>query len=316
MEVRLWGVRGSLPTPLTTEQFRGKVEQFIKLLSPGKSYDRDALLALFLKASPEYTGVLGGNTACIEIRADNKILILDMGSGLKNLGKSLMHERQPNAKLELHIFVSHTHWDHIMGFPFFAPAYSPHTTLNFYSCHPHLQERLAIQQDYRFFPVSFEQMPASKKFIQLEHNSTFQLGNISIRNTPLNHPGGSFGFRIECGGKVCVYATDSEFKTPHAASHQASLQLFSGADLLIFDAQYTFEEAIHKEDWGHSSALVAVELAVQAKVKNLLLFHHDPDRSDAEIYSMLERARDFLTLSYPEAEMQLDLAREGAEYIL
>lgn len=311
MEVKLWGVRGSLPTPMTSEQLRHKILQILANLPESIRHDPTQLKNYFETTSPNLLRVLGGNTACVEIRADKKILILDMGSGIKNLGKALMRATPPKTRLELHILVSHTHWDHIMGFPFFTPAYLPSVTLNFYHCHPNLRERLEMQQDYRFFPVRLDQMAAQKNFIQLEHNGEFTLGNIIIKNIPLNHPGGSFAYRIEYEGKSVVYATDSEFKKVDSQSNQNFLQFFHNADLLIFDAQYTFEEAIHKEDWGHSSALIALEMAVRAGVKHLILFHHDPDRTDEEIEEMLERALDYRDLSYPNSQLKIELAIEG-----
>jgi phosphoribosyl 1,2-cyclic phosphodiesterase len=312
MEVKLWGVRGSLPTPMTFEQVRNKILRILTNLPDAICQDPTQLRHYFETISAEQMMVLGGNTACIEIKADNKILILDMGSGIKNLGKALMRATSPKTHLDLHILISHTHWDHIMGFPFFTPAYLPSVTINFYHCHPNLRERLEMQQDYRFFPVGLDQMASRKNFIQLEHHGEFPLGNIVIKNTPLNHPGGSFAYRIEYEGKSVVYATDSEFKKVDSQSIQHFLQFFQKADLLIFDAQYSFEEAIHKEDWGHSSALIAAEMALRAGVKHLILFHHDPDRTDEEIEEMLERALDYRNLSYPDSKLKIELAIEGS----
>lgn len=310
MQIGFWGVRGSIPTPLTSEQLKAKFLRLIPKIPPEIQQNPTELEKFLATLPPFETGLLGGNTACVEVRADNKILIFDMGSGIKNLGNHLLKASPNRQKLELHIFLSHTHWDHILGFPFFTPAYYPNTTLNFYSCHPNLKQRLEEQQDFRFFPVSLDHMAARKNFIQLEHRANLKLGNIHISTMPLNHPGGSFGFRVEHEGKVMVYATDSEYKNLDQHSTKENIAFFKDADLLIFDAQYTFEEAIHKEDWGHSSALVGVELAVQAGVKRLVLFHHDPDRSDFEIEEILQKSIDFKNITYPNSNLTVSLATE------
>jgi len=316
MKIKFWGVRGSIPTPLNTDQIRDKFLKLIAHIPDPILHDTNKLENYLKQTTPVEAGVIGGNTSCIEVRADNKILIFDMGSGIKALGNYLVKNDQNKQGLEIHIFLSHTHWDHIIGFPFFTPAFFPNNRLYFYSAHPNLKERLEIQQDFRFFPVALEHMPASKEFIQLQHNSTLELGAIKISNIPLYHPGGSFGYRVECEDKKFVYATDSEYKNLDRDSTRHNIEFFRDADVLVFDAQYTFEEAIHKEDWGHSSALVGVDFAVEANVKKLVLFHHEPERNDFEIYDILKRSVDFRKINFPESGLEIMLATEGLELVI
>ncbi len=313
MKVKFWGVRGSIPTPSTSAQIRAKILKLIDNLPTDILSNPVAIKNYILGLSNLEAGVIGGNTPCIEIRADDKILIFDMGSGLKALGNYLVRTEQNKKGLDLHIFLTHTHWDHIHGFPFFTPAFFPNNKLTFYSPHPNLKERLEIQQDFRFFPVSLEHMPSQKKFVHIEHGVTMEIGKIKITNCPLYHPGGSFGYRIECDGKVAVYATDSEYKSFESESTKQYIDFFRDAGLLIFDAQYTFEEAIHKEDWGHSSALVGIEFAIEAGVKKLALFHHEPERDDFEIYSILKKSIDFKRINFPDNDLDIFLAMEGLE---
>ncbi|MCK9243814.1 MAG: MBL fold metallo-hydrolase [Candidatus Marinimicrobia bacterium] len=316
MKIKFWGVRGSLPTPPTAEHIRDKFIRIIDTLPPAILAKPDEIKKYILGLSNIEAGLIGGNTPCIEIRASDKILIFDMGSGIKALGNYLVKNEPNKNGLDLHIFITHTHWDHIHGFPFFTPAFFPNNKLTFYSPHPNLKERLEVQQDFRFFPVSLEHMPAKKEFVLLEHNSTINLGEVKISNHPLYHPGGSFSYRIEWNGKSIVYATDSEYKNLDRESTKQYIDFFRGADLLIFDAQYTFEEAIHKEDWGHSSALVGVEFAVEAGVKRLALFHHEPERNDFEIQDILKKSIDFKKINFPKQKLDIFLAMEGLEIYL
>lgn len=313
MKIKFWGVRGSLPTPPSSKLIRDKFLKIIDNLPPEILSSPVEIKKHILGLGNLEAGIIGGNTSCIEIRADDKILIFDMGSGLKALGNYLVKNEQNKKGLDLHIFLSHTHWDHILGFPFFTPAFFPNNKITFYSAHPNLRERLEIQQDFRFFPVALEHMPAKKEFVQMEHNAVIKLGKITVTNCPLYHPGGSFGYRIDCDGKSIVYATDSEYKNLDRESTKQYIDFFRGADLLIFDAQYTFEEAIHKEDWGHSSALVGVEFAVEAGVKKLALFHHEPERDDFEIADIQKKSMDFKKINYPSDELDIILAMEGLE---
>lgn len=313
MKVKFWGVRGSIPTPQSSVQIKQKIKRILRKISEKQLHDLPAINRYIDTLSPVEAGTIGGNTACIEVRADNQLIIFDMGSGIKNLGNAIMKNDQKTEGLDIHIFLTHTHWDHMIGFPFFSPAFFPSNTLHFYSGHPNLKERLEVQQDYRFFPVALNQMGSKKEFIQLEHNSSINIGNVKITNFPLYHPGGSFGYRVDYGGKSFVYATDSEYKDLSGKNTKNHIEFFRHADLLVFDAQYTFEEAIHKEDWGHSSALVGIDFSVQADVKRLALFHHEPERDDFEIENILKKSIDYGNINYPDKKLEVFLAIEGLE---
>ena len=316
MKIKFWGVRGTIPTPQTSTHIKQKIQNIVKNINAKKLNSQHEINAYIDSLSPVEVGTIGGNTSCIEIRADKQLIIFDMGSGLKNLGNYIVKHDQKSEGLDIHIFLSHTHWDHILGFPFFAPAFFPNNTIHFYSGHPNLKERLEIQQDFRFFPVALHHMGAKKEFIQLKHNSSINIGNVKISNFPLYHPGGSFGFRVDYDEKSFVYATDSEYKDLSSNNIKKHMEFFNNADLLVFDAQYTFEEAIHKEDWGHSSALVGIDFSIQANVKRLALFHHEPERDDFEIDTILKKSIDYRNINYPDDIIEIFLATEGLEIIL
>lgn len=310
MKIRFWGVRGSLPTPTSNAQYTDKLRN---ILSKAAVSDISTPVSreAFIKNLPEIERMnVGGNTACLEVRADNKIIIFDMGSGIVRLGNYLNEYEQNGKNLDIRIFLTHTHWDHIHGFPFFKPAFLPQNTLTFYSPHPNLQERLEYQQDFRFFPISLSHMASKKVFVQLEKNSEIKIGNIKIKNILQYHPGDSFGYRVTYKGKSFVYATDSEYKNLTSDFVTRHAEFIKNTDWLVFDAQYTLEEAIHKEDWGHSSAMQGVDFAILSKVKNLALFHHEPDNDDYRIHGMLKRAIEYRRANYPESKLNIFLAHE------
>ena len=273
MKVRFWGVRGSTPTP-TLDNYR-----------------------------------YGGNTSCVEVRSPaGDILILDCGTGLRQLGKQLLSE-VGHKSLQAYIFLTHFHWDHIQGIPFFEPLYNPENSFDFHSfpSQSHdVEAALSEQMSNPYFPVEMSAMRAQRKFHRID-KTEISFKDIVLKSVPLNHPQGCLGYRIECGGYVLVYATDNE---PGSPEHDRNVrQLAEGADVLIYDAQYTPLEYVSlKKGWGHSTWREAVNIAQEAKVRQLVLFHHDPDHSDAFLDSIWSETQKFFPNSVVAWEgMGIDL---------
>jgi len=256
MKVRLWGVRGTTPT---TE-----------------------------KENLRY----GGNTACVEVRLeDGTLIILDCGTGLRALGKSLSSEFA-GRPLQAHILFSHFHWDHVQGIPFFLPFYQKGNTFFFYSClrrGPHLQKTIEALMRPPYFPVGMSIMPAERHFREVAE-SPLRIGGAVVHFAELNHPQGCVGYRLEADGGVLVLATDTE---PGSPVHDRALRdLARGADLFLYDSQYTPEQSEgEKKGWGHGTWEEGVRIAREAGVQRLLLFHHDPDHDDACVDSLVAQAR-------------------------
>ncbi|OVE75415.1 hypothetical protein BVX97_04865 [bacterium E08(2017)] len=257
MYVTFWGTRGSIPTPgNNTEKY-------------------------------------GGNTPCIHVQHGDTDIILDAGTGIRNLGIDLM--ANDRTKLDLHLLLSHTHWDHIQGLPFFTPAYSKDTTLHIYGSaqkESFLAGILQRQMDVDYFPIDMNALQAKISIKEIEEQS-FEIGSFKVTcQEQVCHPGGSLRYCLEAAGKRVIYATDVEldqiFSSNDKDKKKAQLKeeytsFISGADLVIADAQYTKEEYKERINWGHTSIPVILDVAHGQNVKQLALFHHDPQRSDVQL---------------------------------
>jgi len=256
------------------------------------------------------TTLYGGNTACVELRSGQDILVFDAGTGIRELGLALAQEFRGRA-LTVHLFISHTHWDHIQGFPFFVPAYSPGTTLHVYGSVGQgrsLKGVLSGQMQSDYFPVSIGDL-VSTIHVHEYRGDPFVIGETTVSATYLNHPGMALGYRVERAGRAVVYATDHEpyRATLEAGSREAEagrrfgrvlddafVGFVRGADLYIGEAQYTDVEYPAKVGWGHSSLSATVEVALQGGVKALALFHHDPMHSDDVVTAMEALAKELI----------------------
>jgi phosphoribosyl 1,2-cyclic phosphodiesterase len=230
----------------------------------------------------------GGNTACVSVRLeDGTVLILDAGRGSRRLGIALMRERPVTAPL----FLSHCHWDHIQGFPFFAPAYAPETRLAIYgfpSAQRKIRDTMTDQMEGAYFPVDFHALSAHIEIID-DWDDPLRIGTARIRCVEANHPGGGVGFRIEEGDHSFVYLTDNELG---AGDPERFIAFCRGAGMLVHDAQFTPEEMGAHRDWGHSSFAEVLDLARRAEVRRVALFHHDPERTDDEVDELVRRCHE------------------------
>ncbi|PYM29024.1 MAG: phytochrome sensor protein [Candidatus Rokuibacteriota bacterium] len=267
MDVRFWGTRGSVAKPGPT------------------------------------TLRYGGNTSCVEVRGvDGTLIVLDCGTGAHGLGQALVSAGGPRC--DGHLMITHTHWDHIQGFPFFAPLFIPGNTWDIYApgaLGQQLERTLAGQMEYNYFPVTLAQLGASIRFHDLVEGR-FAVGAVRITAQYLNHPALALGYRLQSGGNVVVYSVDHEPHAPNPAARrdgeppghgedQRHVEFLADADLVIHDAQYTVEEYPQKTGWGHTPAEWAVDYALAARAKRLALFHHDPLRDDDAVDRLVEACR-------------------------
>jgi phosphoribosyl 1,2-cyclic phosphodiesterase len=273
MNIRFWGTRGSIPTP-------------------GPSTVR-----------------YGGNTACVEVRDNTgSLLILDAGTGLRELGVALMNGGGVRP-FSVDLLLSHLHWDHIQGIPFFRPAYDPKSSLRIRGPKQHqsMRELLGLGMDDPFFPVDIDDLPAQLSVGELQDGSDEQIGRFRVRAASIFHPSPALAFRIEADGRALVYATDTE--DPFSGKPNPVIALATGADTLIHDAQ--FLETDFKPTWGHSTIASAIDVAAKAKVRRLALYHHDPDRSDDALDRIAADAQRQMKEAAPGIEVVV--AREGMQ---
>jgi phosphoribosyl 1,2-cyclic phosphodiesterase len=298
LSVRFWGVRGSIACP-------------------GKD-----------------TVVYGGNTSCLEIRAGERLVIVDMGTGIKPLGDWLISPEQGKKPVDADIFITHTHWDHIIGFPMFSPLFTPATKLRLWGPVSFdgggLKSIIGTLLSYHFWPVILGQLSAKIEYGEIRETAQDLGGGLTVTTKYLNHPITCLGYRFEYQGKSIVAAFDHEpfrnlFPTDPAdpsydeaaarggelaarEENEKILRFFQGADILIHDTQYTAQEYQNYLNWGHSSFEYAIESAQRAQVKKLLLFHHDPIRTDQQLADLESGYR--LGLK-GKTSLELRMAREG-----
>jgi len=264
-KITFWGVRGSVPTPGA--------------------------------ATVKY----GGNTSCVEVRADGQIIVLDAGTGIRLLGLELAREFDGDA-IDMTLLITHTHWDHIQGFPFFLPAYEPKNTihvLGFEGARQGLGSTLAGQMESPYFPIALQQMPGNVVIEELQ-SFDFKIGPVHAAATTVNHPGIAVGYKLTTSSGTLAYLPDNEpfHENQHGYTQERVdlqnkklIEFIRDADMLIIDSQYDSDEYSSKIGWGHGCVDEVVRLAMLAEVKRLYLFHHDPGHDDSRIDAMLAHAR-------------------------
>ena len=291
MLVRFWGTRGSLPVAQTAPAIRAKIARAL-FDAQGRRFSDEAEAAGFADGLDFATaGTYGGASSCVEIEGglpgDDGFVVCDMGSGLREFGISAARRVRAGAAPRFHILLSHLHWDHIMGFPFFEPAFDPAARITVYSAHRDAERALRRQQEEISFPVPFDVLAAKIDFVTLDPAATLDIAGMQVSQIRQLHAHDSFGYRFDAGGKSVVYSTDSEHKLEDMALEQAFEAFFRAADLVVCDTMYSVAESVTlKADWGHSSNLVAVDLCQAAGAHRLALFHHEPTYSDEDIRRM------------------------------
>lgn len=281
MKIKFWGTRGSIPVP-------------------GKD-----------------TITYGGNTTCLEITLESgRGIIIDSGTGIRPLGERLIAD---GGKVDIHLLITHIHWDHVWGFPFFDPIYDPKTKIaidGYTTCMKGLRATFDNRMGDGFFPIKFDDLKAEIRYLDTLSHGPLKIDSVVIDSIPLQHPQGGFGFRFREGKKTLVFITDNELtEDAWAGRHPKDyIDFCRDADVLIHDAQYTPIERKQRKGWGHSDYVATFQLASQSHVKQLILFHHDPSRKDLEVVSFKNHCEDLSQKK--KVSMTIDAAKEGSELML
>ena len=286
MIIRFWGTRGSIPVP-------------------GNS-----------------TFKYGGNTPCVEIRSsENKLLILDGGSGIRELGKYVIEH---NDGEDINIFISHYHWDHIQGIPFFLPLFNPNFRVTFYGISSNgldVEKEMKQQMLPNNFPISIDEFKAEVNFKEINKNITYNINGLKVETFNLNHPTPTLTFKITEGKSSFIYMTDNELKIDNELERQNDSFLRSmnkeliafctNCDYLVHDAMFDEDSMLDKKGWGHSSNVSLAQFSIMANIKNLVLFHYNPDYDDAKIDFILKETQSFLKKQ--KSEINCIASKEGLE---
>jgi phosphoribosyl 1,2-cyclic phosphodiesterase len=317
MKIRFWGTRGSIPVAQKSDSIRAKIAASL-VAAGGRTFADAEAAGTFIDSELDFAtaGTYGGATSCVEIEAGgpaDPFIICDLGSGLREFGLSAMGRCAAGHPRIYHVFLSHLHWDHIMGFPFFVPAFDPGASIVIHSGHADAEQALRRQQEEISFPVAFDWLRAKISFRTLETGVPYEIGAVTVELIEQNHSHLSYGFKFtDAAGKSCVYSTDSEHKIDRMDAESAFVGFFGGCDLVICDTMYSLAESISmKEDWGHSSNVVAIDLCHEARAQRLALFHHEPTYADADIQRMHEESIRYEELTREHDPLEVICAYDG-----
>lgn len=312
MKIKLYGVRGSLPTPLSGREYEDKLAKILDSAHKEFQIKNGTFSVMeFLKdLDPSLLRPVGGNTTCVYVESQNGTkLVIDCGSGMRQLGNDLLASGIAKGG-KVQILVTHTHWDHIQGWPFFKPGYIPSVEVDFYSTISNLKERFDRQQNPENFPITLDEMMSKKTFTLLKRQKTAQIGDFKVTPFLLKHPGSCTGYHIEENGKSFLFCTDVEVREEDLEDFAKLRQEIGKPDMLIIDAQYSSEEAEKKIGWGHTSGKLAIKCGEVLGVKTLVLTHHEPDHTDEEILRMFNQEKGSTQIQ------EIILAKESDSFLL
>jgi phosphoribosyl 1,2-cyclic phosphodiesterase len=310
MNIRFWGVRGSIPTPTAPSRIKSKISAIVEQITPEDLENAESREKFLAGLPPWLFGTVGGNSPCVSISFDDsdEWIIFDCGSGIRDLGIAQAGDKRKAA--QFHIFFSHFHWDHIQGLPFFGPAYNPAIKMDFYSPVDGIEKILSAQMIHPYFPIHQSAMGSRKTFHHMENETN--IAGRTIKFKKMNHPGDSYAYCVNENGKRFIYATDTELTAGDFLKNDENTAFLQDADMIVIDCQYTLGEAIEKYNWGHSAFSLAVDFVANWGIKHMVMFHHDPTYDDNKLYGNLQSARWYLERMNIKG-IELTLAFEGLE---
>ncbi|PIE98410.1 MAG: MBL fold metallo-hydrolase [Treponema sp.] len=320
MRVRFWGVRGSIPTPLTPLQIQNRIAAVVQRMTEKDVVSQDAR-EKFLASLPDWAfGTVGGNTSCVEAETScGETVIFDAGTGIRELGIDLMKRPDYKERNVYHLVFSHFHWDHLQGLPFFNPAFDKKNKIIVYSTRKDCRKFLEDQMIYPYFPISMlgeDGFNATFEFRYIEPDEQYiNIGKAKMGWHRVRHPGGCNAYSLIDNGKKFIYSTDTELRAVDFEKTEENIEFYTAAEVLVIDTQYTLSDSIEKEGWGHSTFSAAIDFAIGWNMKSIVLFHHEPTYNDKKVFSLKQNAQWYKDYSSSE-NLNIMIAREGQELFL
>lgn len=311
MKIKFWGVRGSLPSTISSVQWKSHISGLLKeFVQSGRTKIDDVDAFLNQKSIPDVGGY-GVATTCVQVSNDGQNLIVDGGSGIKYLSDDWAQKKFP-AK-EHHILMTHFHFDHILGLPFFVPHFIKGHKIHYYAVQPECEKIVRSMFQKPVFPVPFESLQSEIIFHQIKPYETLKIAGFDVAAYQMDHPDLSYGFRITHNGKSYAHAVDHEAERRTRADLGQDAGLFEKASLMYIDAQYRESEMSHKKGWGHGTFDRAFEVCNNFNIQQVLLAHHDPSANIQDIQNLAQEAKIAQTTKFPNAKFKWQLAYEGLE---
>jgi len=303
MRVKYWGVRGSLPASPPPFQIAKDVENTLhRFFQSGFSLPSQISEFINSQELPQIGG-FGTATTSVEVTSHNGAqIIIDGGSGIRNLGEAMLSGPASKGKANIHVFLTHFHWDHLIGLPFFVPNFIAGNRINYYAVQPELESLVRGLFRRPYFPVSFESLASDIRFYQIEPRKPLKIDDFTITPYQLDHPDPCWGYKIENQGKTYAHCVDSEGTRASREALGPDLPLYQNIDLMYFDAQYTLPELAEKANWGHSAAQIGLDIAFRESVKRILFAHHDPGAQTHNINELHRQTAEYYNWRIKQAE--------------
>lgn len=290
-KVKFWGVRGSIPSGETPEQweqhFRLLLNRFFK-----EGYSKPDDVELFIQGLPrQWIGGFGVDTSCVEVRGTEHSILIDGGSGLRRYGEDITHDLKGGE--EHHILLTHFHWDHLIGIPFFPPMFRADQKIHFYAVQEDLERNIRLKFSKPFFPVSFEMLSSKIEFHALKPRQVNRIGEFNVTPFLLDHPDPCWGFKVEKDNLGYAHCVDTEGTRISREDLGLDLPLYQNIDLMYFDAQYTLPELAEKANWGHSAAQIGLDIAMREGIRYIVFGHHDPGATIKDLFNLRKQTREY-----------------------
>ncbi len=322
--IKFWGVRGSLPSSPPPSVWAQHIEGVLKNFFTAGNHRADQVVPYIRGMEEPVVGGYGSATTCVELNYGNDQIIIDGGSGIRSISEGILKGTATRKKGPYHIFMTHFHWDHVIGLPFFVPHFIPGEEIHYYAVQPELESLIRGLFKKPYFPVPFEALQAKIHFHVLEPRKPIKVGEFKVTPYQLDHPDPCWGYKVEVAGKSYAHCVDTEGTRVTQEELGADLPLYQDIDLMYFDAQYTLPELAEKANWGHSAAQVGLEIAFREGIKRVLFAHHDPGARTDHVLELRRQTREYYEAvakasaanNEPIPAVTWDFAHEGLEVVL